>query len=103
MNGVETSDDDFEHVGKWSQADENELEKKKEILKDRNAELIKNLKMEMSSNPYLANWAQIMDAETRLSSNNSNCRTAKKEGSKKASKGNKNKVRQYLKYCRQNI
>ena len=104
LNGVETSDDDFEHVGKWSQADEKELEKKKEILKDRNAELIKNLKMEMSSNPYLANWAQIMDAETRFSTNNSNTlgRTSKKEGNKKASKGNKNKVRQYLYYCRSN-
>merc|ERR1712136_426556 len=90
---VDTSDDDFEHVKKWSHDDEKTLEKKKEILKDTQAELVKNLKMEMSSNPYLANWAQIADAETRLSSGNGNTQgnDSKKEGSQKNSKRNKNK------------
>ena len=97
---VDTSDDDFEHVKKWSQDDEKRLEKNKEILKGTHAELIKNLKLEMSSNPYLANWAQIADAETRLSSSNGNTQhnDSKKEGPQKNSKRNKNKVRLHIDY-----
>ena len=97
---VDTSDDDFEHVKKWSHDDEKTLGKKKEILKDTQAELVKNLKMEMSSNPYLANWAQIADAETRLSSGNGNTQgnDSKKEGPQKNSKRNKNKVRHHITY-----
>lgn len=94
VNGGETSEDDFEHVAKWSQEDESNLAKKKEVLKDKTAELVKNLKLEMSADPYLANWAQLKDAETRLSSNSKN---TQKEGSKKPSKGKKNKVRQHFK------
>ena len=52
----------------WSSGDDEELEAKKAIYNDKKEELIKNIKIEMSNDPYMAYWAQIKDAEHRASS-----------------------------------
>ena len=126
INGIETSDDSVENLVKsrlrqpnsrlrqtnptlrqknstlrqreWSSGDDEELEKKKQQFNDKKAELIQNMKMEISNNPYLASWAQITDAENRLLSKTKIVPgDPPKRGQVKPSKGNINKVSLFIK------
>jgi hypothetical protein len=126
INAVDTSDDSVENLVKsrlkqpnsrlrqtnptlrqknstlrqreWSSGDDEELEKKKQLFNDKKAELIQNMKMEISNNPYMASWAQITDAENRLLSKNKIAPgDPPKRGQVKPSKGNKHKVSLFIK------